>query len=484
MRVSAPPWPYFGAAAGLACVLGALISQEPQLAVLVVACVLGLSAFSAPTAAWVAVAVVSAATARGLVTVGVLPSIGTFLDMPLAWGALAVALLRQSGIGPSERRVLGLLTALGVVIAVSAAFDHSELARPVVFYALLGQPLALIAALVIDPPSPRQRHHLEMVLVGILAVQIPIAYIQFAKAGTPGDSVQGTLTGAGAGHHVMSGIVAVGAIWLATRRPIGRYLSILLAALLIPIPFMADAKQVIFALPAILLILRWRDLPQAVVRTAAVIGAIAALVLFFPAGRTAVGFLDSAEQDRGGKGTTFALVWNASRHDPVSVLVGQGPAETVTRSAYMTTDLLLRSGSPLRALGLAPASLAEDAWSASVSASTHSGGGTSFNTGLSSMIGVLGDIGVLGLGVYVLFWLTCVQLLLRHARPNVDAALSGIAILGVLGFVFDWWEQPPFTVFVATLVGLGLTSPIVGRTAKTDRTESMRPEAPCEPAWR
>ena len=28
----------------------------------------------------------------------------------------------------------------------------------------------------------------------------------------------------------------------------------------------------------------------------------------------------------------------------------------------------------------------------------------------------------------------------------------------VLGFVLDWWEQPPFTVFLATLAGLALSA--------------------------
>lgn len=483
MRLSSSSLSYALAAMGLAGVLGALTVDAPQLAVVLVAAIVGASALSAPTAAWVGATVVCAVTARGLVTIGVLPSVATFIDIPLAWGALGVALLKGRRAGSSERALLGLLVALAMVIAISAAFDHSELARPVVFYALLAQPLALITALVVDAPSARQRRNLEVAVVGLLAIQVPIAYLQYARAGTPGDSVQGTLTGAGAGHHVMAGIVAVGAIWLATRHPIGRAPSMLLTVALIPIPFMADAKQVIFALPAVLVVLRWRDLRHVVVRVGAIAAAVGALVLFFPAGHTAVGFLDSAEHGRGGKATTFDVVWGASRQDPVSVLVGQGPAETVSRSAYMTTDLLLRSDSPLRTLGLAPARLAEEAWAASISATGDPGGGTSFNTGLSSTIGVLGDIGVLGLAVYVSFWLVTARFLLRHARSDVDAALSGIAMLAVLGFVFDWWEQPPFTVFLAALVGLGLTTPIADGAAGP-KGHTTTPQARGGRVWR
>ena len=30
-------------------------------------------------------------------------------------------------------------------------------------------------------------------------------------------------------------------------------------------------------------------------------------------------------------------------------------------------------------------------------------------------------------------------------------------MFALLGFVFDWWEQPPFSVFLAVLAGLALS---------------------------
>ena len=36
---------------------------------------------------------------------------------------------------------------------------------------------------------------------------------------------------------------------------------------------------------------------------------------------------------------------------------------------------------------------------------------------------------------------------------------AGFAMFAVLGVVFDWWEQPPFSVFLAVLAGLALTEP-------------------------
>ena len=36
------------------------------------------------------------------------------------------------------------------------------------------------------------------------------------------------------------------------------------------------------------------------------------------------------------------------------------------------------------------------------------------------------------------------------------AAAAGFAMFIVLGLVFDWWEQPPFGVFLGVLAGLSL----------------------------
>jgi hypothetical protein len=73
------------------------------------------------------------------------------------------------------------------------------------------------------------------------------------------------------------------------------------------------------------------------------------------------------------------------------------------------------------------------------------------------MVGVFGDVGLLGLAVYSLFWICTAIQLRRRRTPEADAALAGVAIFGLLGLVYDWWEQPPFTVVLAALVGLALT---------------------------
>ena len=90
-------------------------------------------------------------------------------------------------------------------------------------------------------------------------------------------------------------------------------------------------------------------------------------------------------------------MFGALKTDPPALVLGLGPAETVSRAAFMTTPLLLHEDSPLHVLGLSPAKLAAKAQTDAFDAS---GGGTSFNTGISSALGVLGDLGIAGMLIY------------------------------------------------------------------------------------
>jgi hypothetical protein len=71
---------------------------------------------------------------------------------------------------------------------------------------------------------------------------------------------------------------------------------------------------------------------------------------------------------------------------------------------------------------------------------------------------VLGDLGLFGVVAYLGLFLSVYLALRRTPGPAAVAAAGGWAMFGVLGLVFDWWEQPPFSVFLAVLTGLALTT--------------------------
>ena len=114
--------------------------------------------------------------------------------------------------------------ALGLAVLASWAFAGTELVRPILYLALLAEPFVLIAALVIDPPSPSARRALIATALALLIIQIPLAFGQAAIHGIATDHVQGTLHGAGAGHHTISAVAIVGAVWIAMMRQYPRLL--------------------------------------------------------------------------------------------------------------------------------------------------------------------------------------------------------------------------------------------------------------------
>jgi hypothetical protein len=441
--------------------LGALVAANPQIGFAVGFAVVGAIAVAAPAGYLVGAALIASLTFKGLGTIGLLPSVATFADIAFAWTALASAILRRTLRPPASvslssrttRLIPVLMVALAGAILVSWAFNRSEAIRPFVYIGLLGEPFAIVAALLLDPPPHRLRRGLLMVLGLLVLIQVPLAFLQAAAHGT-GDPVQGTLYGAGAGAHVMSAVVVVGALWVLAQPSFPILLRVSSAVAMLVIPVLADAKQVTFAIPALLLVTRWRHFAELIRNLSFVIVPIVVLVTLVPAGTFAVFYLQRAEAGKSGKQETAQLVWRSIDENPATLAFGKGPAETVSRAAFMTTPLLLNEGSPLQVLGLRPASEAATIQAASIQAS---GIRSSFNSGISSALGVIGDAGVVGLAAY-LGLLGTLLLGLRRAVPSPEraAAAGGWAMFAVLGVVFDWWEQPPFGVVLGVLAGLAL----------------------------
>jgi hypothetical protein len=451
-----PALPWFGACLASAA-LAAGVVVNPQVTFVLAIAVVCIATVTAPAAAWVLFALIGALTFKGLVSLGALPSVMTYIDLPLAWGALFVALLKLRERSPFLRRHLRWLAALGLAVTFAWAFNPSEVLRPLLYLALLGEPFAIVGALIADPPSLRMRLALERALIVLVLIQIPLAALQFATIGSS-DHIQGTLYKAGAGAHVISAVIIVGAIWIVSggigRRLLGIWRLPVVAALFF-IPFLADAKQVIVALPAIVLASSWRvGRLQLLLRGALVAGSLVALFTLAPGGETAQRFIEDSQQGQGGKQAAALFVWQKLEDDPASLAFGKGPAETVSRAAFLTTDLFGVSDSPLAALGLKPAAIAVEAQGTAVAVSR---GGTSFNSGVSSTLGVLGDLGIFGLLAYSGLILSLFFRLRIESSPEGIAAAAGFSLFLVLGLVFDWWEQPPFGVLLGVLAGLSLT---------------------------
>ncbi len=359
------------------------------------------------------------------------------------------------------------MSILALAMIASTALNGSQPLRGVVYFLLLAQPFAIICALLLDPPSVAQRRLLTRVCVSLVAIQIPLAYAQASVYGR-GDSVTGSLTGTGAGAHVMAAIVIVGTFWYLghTRSPLSP-ISIGILASMVGILLLADAKQIILALPVAIIAQRALSARTVMVGLIALIS-VAALVRFEALnGGYAIPYIDRALSGETGKVHVAQMIWEDAKGDIGSFLFGQGPAETVSRTAYGTVPAYQKSGSSFDILGLEPAKVPYEAELIAAAAVRATGNSAfnepfnldSFDSGTSSGVGLFGDLGIFGFLAYTGFFGTVFMTLRRRRSPEALAAASGFAMLAFLGFILDWWEQPPFTVFLASLAALALTRP-------------------------
>jgi len=418
-----------------------------------------------PPTAWIASALIVAVVFRGLVGLELVPGYVQYVHIPLAWGALFIALVRGRPHSGLARRSTIWLGALGLAVLASALINESEALRGPAYFAVLAEPFAIVCALLIVPPTRKERTFLIRICVLLIAVQVPLAYFQAVTLGL-GDAVQGTLYGSGVGAHAVGALIILGAFWyLARTRRVLSPIAVATLAAMAGVLVVSDAKQVAFALPAALIGQRFLSgLSVAIGFIALVL--ISVIVYFAPANsQYAVPYIGRALSGDTGKVAAARLIWRDASVDLGTFVFGQGPAETVSRTAYQTVETEAEEGSPLRMLGLQPAQTAidaEDVAAAEVRASGRSAyqepfNLASFDSGTSSGVGLFGDLGLLGFIAYSGLFMTVFLNLRQRRSGEALAAASGFAMLLVLGFIHDWLEVPAFTLLLGTLAGLALT---------------------------
>ena len=146
----------------------------------------------------VALAILASWLGRGAGALGLGTTAIGYADFAL----IVLGVLLSVGVAKRSRqldKMTMIMVAFGCVIGMSAVANSVPPLRAFAACLLLLEPfLMLIILLQVDHPGSRRI--LTNSLVVILIVQVPVAVIQWSLTG-PGDGVQGTLVGAGAGAH-------------------------------------------------------------------------------------------------------------------------------------------------------------------------------------------------------------------------------------------------------------------------------------------
>ena len=449
-------------------------------AVAVLIVCLGPLMLKASPQVWMGAALVLPWTSRLLTTHGA-PRALDFFDFPLVAVAVVVAGLdhieRRGRLPSGHRRIVQWLVVVALVMAASGAVnDHREPLRLVGALLIELEPFLLIVAYLLSPPTPRHRKWLLGVIAVIAAVDSLVAVGQKLTVGrTNTDFVKGLLFGEGAGHHVQAGAVAF--VFFAVVQGYRRLpLSVAFGAAALVITSMADNKQVQYVLPLALLVFVFAPKPSGrsnrrVVVALALIMAVTLGVAIKTSHvtKSAAIYVRVSNARHAGKPAVIRAMWHDLSTDPASIPLGFGPGESVSRFAFLTTPQLLKGGSPVTALHLHPALRAEHYQALALAGLTNSVGISSFTQAQSSVLGILGDYGLLGALAYTGLIASLLRALWRQGRVShlASAALAGWAMVLPLAAVFDWLEQPPFTLILATITGLALTEVVKARHAPT-----------------
>jgi hypothetical protein len=137
--------------------------------------------------------------------------------------------------------------------------------------------------------------------------------------------------------------------------------------------------------------------------------------------------------------------------DPAVLVAGLGPGTTLSRVALETPDARLNPSSAVAGLGFETTAFTADV-------SRQSGrlpiGRSSLFSPWGSLIGLLGDVGFVGLLIYLALWIPVLRATFRRA-PTLSLGLLSVVITALLlGAQQIYLEDPGFILPVAAIIGL------------------------------
>jgi hypothetical protein len=444
--------------AGLALVVGATTAASVQLGFVVGLLLIGACFISIAPVYWALGAIIAAVVLPGIAAVGAAPGFVSYVHFPIVLTGFCLAVVKYSHRRKLADQLLMVTGALAVSCVLATLFTGAEPTRGAFAFLLLAEPVLLIAIFAMAPPTHSEWQTIKKVLLGVILLQIPFAYAQVASIGIGSlfntrlaDGVKGTI-GIVGGSDVLAALGVIGGIWLLAE---GRdFRRVLCATLLLLLPFFAASNKVLFAIPAIAVLSPGGTFLKVPVRIAVAAASIALVIAFGSVLPSYLGpSVEGSLSSESGKGEAATVAWHAVDGSPATLAFGAGPAETVSGAAYLTTDPLRHPNSPIRYLRMKPSLTAINLGALDASAS-------SFTRPRSSLLGVLGDLGLLGLATYIAFQVIVFGRLYRGpTSPETIASAAGMLLVLLFAVITTGWELPQLTLFVSGLVGIALIDP-------------------------
>ena len=383
---------------------------------------------------------------RLLTTMGA-PGLVNFLHFALVPILFVILCYKVS---PKLRPILVGMGVLLVAIVFSALMNGAGFVNVVLDFLLLAEPFLLLAAMVNIPWSLSSVRHFRHWLLLFIVVDVLLAYFQRFALGFVDDGVTGVFGENGA--HTAAAVAFIGGIYFFARlTELSVILRVTIALSWAAVIIFADAKQVIVAVLAalvVLAIIKWKHF-SSTLRYVALLGVGIVITVWlastiFPAltnWADASKIRDGLEQ----KLQVFSI-FASFYHLPFNWVFGLGPGHTVGRLAIMLPDYYQY----FQPLGATTSPATQEVLTTSqASYVTNSTTGSSMWSLQFSWAGIWGDLGLLGVGTYFCLWW-----LVWRNLASTDFSRFLLVIILVFGAIFFWLEDPGFMLFIVSLIGL------------------------------
>lgn len=360
----------------------------------------------------------------------------------------------------SKQLLVGIFLFLTVTIA-SALLNNAGIINTVLSFLLLGEPFILILTIVCMPMSEEVFERFRNWILRFAMINMLFAYVQkyvFRMDKFVGleDNIKGIFIGQGAGHVIGGSVAMTFAVYYfvtAKTKPLWFRIAIVFACFNHII--ISDTKQVLlsFIVGYILLyLLNIKDIGKTI--TYLTLGAVFLGIFYW-----AIYNIEALQpftvwirpEIYGPDGEATRLKFATFRivpthfESPLNWLFGLGPGHTVGRLGGWMLEAYWGLLQPLGAT-MHPAS--KEVWRAV--GDSWLGSQSSMFSPLFGWAGIWGDLGILGIASY--FYLAF--LVWQHVCV-IDLSKYLMLTVFVFGLIFSQLEEPGYTLFVASMIGLG-----------------------------
>ena len=388
-----------------------------------------------------------------------------FIFVPLVlWIVLATAPQQNPYQIKLVRSLLTRLFILFLAILASALWNGAGFINAIASFAILGEPVMFLTAIVYIPLSEDsfsriQRWFMGSVLINFLLAAVQKPLIDAGKIEGYGfdgtDGCGGVFYVSGAGNYISASVSIAFAIYFLVngkKFPLWVRIAALLAAFW-QILF-SDSKQIVFAYTVawiFLIIFNFKDIGKTIKLLLGI--AIVGFAFFWCVQNLEAfsGFAAWARPDLYGK---HGDAWFTKFYSLKAILTefdswgnwlfGLGPGHTVSRlGAWFLQDyhwMLEPLGATTTSIGTESRAFISNFWLAYSS---------SMFSPIFGWLGIWGDIGLVGLGVY--FYLA--HSIWQHFSLDNSLKMTMLSIL-VMGFIFTQVEEPGYMLSVALLLGI------------------------------